>query len=139
MIWTTVVLVGLPGLVAAHPPQSMDLEYDFVEKVVHIDLSHVVRNGNDHFIKTAIVTKNDEEPIKSFYRKQSSPKTFTINVPLEAEGGDSIHVKVICSDGGTKKASVDVIGEEETNEDAKDEEGSAIETQEKATKKGSGY
>lgn len=113
-----VLFFFLTKLAWATPPSNIELEYDATERVLHITLRHVTHNVREHRIRRLIIYKNDEE-IKSYYMpSQPSPKGIDKKVSLEAESGDEIRVKAICSEAGIGEATLtipEVSNEEESD------------------------
>ena len=90
----------------AHPPSDITLEYDKERKILKILLKHVTEDIQEHRIRKIIVTKNNEEPLKFYYSSQTSPKEFIQEISLEAQSGDTIVVKAICSQAGNKEETL---------------------------------
>ncbi len=90
----------------ARPPSDITLEYDKERKILKISLKHVTEDIQEHRIRKIIVTKNNEEPLKFYYASQTSPKEFIQEISLEAQSGDTIVVKAICSQAGNKEETL---------------------------------
>ena len=105
LIFFISLLAPLPAF--AHPPKRMTLDYDMASKTLTISMVHVVSSNRDkHYIKEVLVTKNKGDPVVFHYRKQKSPRHVVKTIPLDAKEGDTIFVRVNCSKGGIKSASI---------------------------------
>ena len=106
------LMAGITALISssvfAHPPREIKMEYDAVQKILKIDMEHVSRNHTRHYIRKIVVTVNDRPPMVEYYRQQVNPAHFTVEIPLEAKGGDKIAIQAYSSEGGIQEASIDV-------------------------------
>lgn len=87
----------------ATPPSAVHIEYNAGKKILHLEIKHISRNLNDHYIRRVNVTKNDNEIKKFIYPRQSSPPGFSEDIDLDAQSGDIIRVKVFCNRTGPKE------------------------------------
>lgn len=106
ILFFVVLLFFVPKLVGATPPSNMELEYASEEKVLHVTMRHVTNNSRKHRIRLLIVYKNGEEFTRYYLPHQVSPKGIDKEVAMDAESGDEIKVKAICSDAGRKEVTL---------------------------------
>lgn len=88
----------------ATPPESLMLEYDRAAEVLTISGSHPTQDRLEHFIRRAVVVRNQDEAKKFYVTRQDSASGFKFKVPFKAEPGDQLQVEVFCSQGGSKSA-----------------------------------
>lgn len=90
----------------AHPPLDIALEYDHENQTLHVEMEHIVRNMKDHYIRKTLITKNNGTPIEEYSRRQTTPTSYVMDVPLPAKTGDQITVEAFCSEGGSLSATL---------------------------------
>ncbi|MDP8266251.1 MAG: hypothetical protein P9M07_04820 [Candidatus Aceula meridiana] len=101
------VIMLISSSAFAHPPIEMTLSYDMKLKTLTVSMIHVVStNRNQHYIKEIWVTEEEGDPVVFNYRRQQKPREVIEAIPFDAKEGDTIFVKVYCSKGGIKKASI---------------------------------
>lgn len=93
-------------LAIATPPESLALEYDHTAEVLLISGSHPTQDRIEHFIRRAVVFRNQDEAKKFYVTRQDSASVYKFSVPFKAEGGDQLKVEVHCSQGGSQTASL---------------------------------
>ncbi len=91
-----------PFLVAT-PPSAINIEYNADAQALHIEIKHVSRDLNEHYIRRMVVTKNDQEIKKFTYSRQPSATGLSEDVALDAQSGDIIRVKVFGNKSGPKE------------------------------------
>ena len=105
--WAVVLFSGavlsLPSAWAT-PPESLTLEYDSAAEVLTLAGSHPTQDRLEHFIRRAVVVRNQDEAKKFYVTRQDSASGFKFKVPFKAEPGDQLQVEVFCSQGGSKSA-----------------------------------
>lgn len=89
-----------------HPPASITIAYNDVEKKLHIEVAHVSRNKRDHVIDRLVVYKNDVEANTSKFLKQTSSTKLISDISLEAVPGDVLRVKAFCNDAGSREQTL---------------------------------
>lgn len=103
-----VIVLGLAIMISngawATPPESLEVSYNKDLGVLTVQGAHPTQDRLVHFIRRLIVTRNHDEPQKFYATRQDSMSSFKIEVPVKAEPGDSLHIEVFCSQGGTKSA-----------------------------------
>lgn len=101
-----ILLAGLISTAAAHPPNELSIEYNLSTTELKVKLSHATLDRTEHFIRKYSVYKNGELIEEKRVNKQTSAYSFSTTLNIEAEEGDEISVKVNCSEGGSKTASL---------------------------------
>lgn len=91
----------------AHPPSELALSYDSQAKILSVKMVHVTTDAR-HFIRKITVSINGGEPVNFYYPKQTTAQGMAEEIPLNANPGDSIAVKAICSKGGQAEGLVTV-------------------------------
>ncbi len=107
------ILIGLSINVneiftSAHSPQDMLLNYDYVNQELSATFTHVVVNTNTHFITRVEISKNGELHSTHNYTSQPTNSQYTYIFEIEAEDGDVLTVKAICSLFGSLTKSLTV-------------------------------
>lgn len=88
----------------AHPPLDIALEYDHQDQVLRVNMQHIVHDMKDHYIRKTVITKNNGAPVEKSSRRQTTPTSFVLDVPLPAKTGEQITVEAFCSEGGSLAA-----------------------------------
>ncbi len=104
LILSAMMICSLPAW--ATPPESLMLEYDPAAGVLTISGSHPTQDRLEHFIRRAVVIRNQDEAKKFYVTRQDSASGFKFSVPFKAEPGDQLQVEVFCSQGGSKSAAL---------------------------------
>jgi len=94
----------------AHPPGEIKLSYNMSNQQLHIEAAHVSRDKNQHYIRKIEMRKNNTETATKRYHQQVTPSTFTKDIALIAEEGDTIEVILYCSEGGNNSVMLEVRG-----------------------------
>ena len=105
MITAVVILFFCSVYAYAHPPSEIALTYDPDTKMLHIDIKHVSDSLRKHHIRKLIIYKNDAE-FKSFSYVTQKPPGLEEDALLDAEPGDTIRVKAVCSEAGSQEATL---------------------------------
>ena len=90
----------------AHPPSSIQLDYDLQKKILHIEIKHISRNPREHRIRRIFIYVNDSEPRELYLSHQTTLASDIEDIELDAKPGDRIRVKAFCSDSGEKEATL---------------------------------
>ena len=87
------------GLVIAHPPQEMILEYDSDLQTLNVTITHVVVDPDaiDHYIEAIEIYKNSDLYLTMNYTTQPTTDIFTYSFSVEAEAGDELSATAYCS------------------------------------------
>ena len=102
------VVIFMPPPAFAHPPSSLDLQYDNKGQKLLIDVHHVSPNGMRHYIAKIEITKNNEAPVVNYYRQQVDPNNFQVEVPLKVKEGDTITVEAFSRSGGSTAETLEI-------------------------------
>jgi len=98
----TVVFFVPPGW--AHPPQDIQLDYDLTAGLLHVSMKHVTVDPREHRIRKIVVYLNGEEVQEHYYVQQTSADGLKVDIELQAQPGDEISIKAICSKAGFSQA-----------------------------------
>lgn len=102
-------LVLLTPLVA-HPPNSMELNYDSDTGILSIEITHDVKDASKHYISEVEVELNGTKLIEQSLRSQvDNEKQQVLYMVIDAKEGDEITVEAYCNISGKKKAKLSVI------------------------------
>jgi hypothetical protein len=104
---------------AAHatPPGDLNLTYDLDKQSLTAQGPHPTQDMTEHYIRRMEVSKNGGEVKMFYFPRQNSASEFKETVPFNMEPNDKIHVKVFCSQGGSKEADL-AIPEAKSDETA---------------------
>ena len=100
----------------ATPAKDIALQYDAKKEQLHVEAIHVSNSLQNHYIHRMSVTKNADEPVVTYFSRQSEPSKFIADTALEAQPGDSIRVELLCIKGGVSEATLVVPKPEEKKE-----------------------
>lgn len=111
MLLTFVFLFLVSSAVMAHPPQSMNVNFDMETQVLNVEITHSVGGENSsHFIDNIVVTYNGSEVITQIPSKQLKNKEVFMYYMPGVVSGDEINVTAYCSIQGQRSFSL-TIGE----------------------------
>ena len=96
--------------VTAHPPSSIELNYDQAERVLEVTISHSVGNRSRHYVERVVVTRNGETVLEKNYSEQEGRSEFTYRYSLAAKNGDTFSVNAKCNRFGDLTESLTVEG-----------------------------
>ena len=71
-----------------------------------MELKHVSRDPQEHYIRRVFIYRNGEEILKQSYTHQTNAKGLVEDFPLEFEPLDEVRVLAICRDAGRKEATL---------------------------------
>lgn len=111
------ILMMLAGTAFSHPPTEMLLSYDKETKTLHVDIKHISDSLREHHIRRLIVYRNDEEAQDMNFNTQKPPG-MDADVVVEAQPGDVLRVKAVCSEAGNKEQSLTVPEDDAAAENA---------------------
>lgn len=101
----SIVLLGAFLLLSAnsiaHPPSSMELQYNFYIQKLNVTITHSVLDPNSHYVESVEILKNDVEYFTTDYTSQPSPTTYTYTYDVAAADGDDLEVTAMCSITGS--------------------------------------
>jgi hypothetical protein len=101
-----IVLSSMP--VAAHPPSSMTLDYNWDTQTLSVSASHSVADPNTHYIWNITVYKNDVKVVSRTYTSQGSTASASDTFNLAAIDGDVFRVWAECNGFGTLERTLTV-------------------------------
>ena len=104
----TVLFLFLSPFARAHPPSSIDLQYNLPDKILHIEIKHVTHDPREHHIRKILISVNSGEPQVVYLSTQTTPAYDSEDISLEAKEGDLIRVEAVCSDAGRLEATLTV-------------------------------
>ncbi|MCB9771112.1 MAG: hypothetical protein H6754_00970 [Candidatus Omnitrophica bacterium] len=91
----------------ATPPRDLKLQYDPMSQNLMISMKHPTIEVREHYIRTIIVTHNDDEPKTYRFTFQKSASEVEAIVPIGVlQFGDKVHVKAMCKLGGSAEAEL---------------------------------
>ena len=118
ILFVLLVVFILPAVMQAHPPKSVDVEFDNETKVLTVKISHFVDNPSKHFIDKIVVELNGDEIITQKLKAQNTKQDQEAQYMItDAAVGDTITVTAYCNISGKKKAVIDVAAHEEEHEE----------------------
>lgn len=100
MFAATVFLTLCPGVVSAHSPSEVKLNYDLTAQTLQATITHT-RFSDGHYINKVEIRKNGNLVSLQEYKNQPS-ETFTYSYKVTAVAGDTLEVKAYCSRFGSK-------------------------------------
>lgn len=102
-----VVLVATPLL--AHPPKSVDLDYDAETGILSVEVTHGVNDASKHYINKVVVELNGKKHVEQYFKRQADGvKQHAIYKMIDVDEGDVIAVIAYCNISGRKKGDIEV-------------------------------
>jgi desulfoferrodoxin (superoxide reductase-like protein) len=87
----------------AHPPKTVDLEYDPDSSVLTVNITHNVKDATKHFIYKVVVELNGDKIIEQTFKRQvDNDMQKAIYEIIDASQGDKIAVTAYCNISGKK-------------------------------------
>lgn len=96
--------------VKAHPPESLDLNYDINTQTLNVTIVHSVSNMNTHYIDSVVVKFNGSTVLTQIYTSQPSLDGWTYQYIIAASNGTRIEVTATCNEGGSLSICIVVGG-----------------------------
>ena len=90
----------------ATPPFDLTLTYDLLNGTLTAQGHHPTQDRFEHYIRRMEVTINDGEAQEFYFTRQDSVSEFKQTVSVQTKPSDQIHIKVYCSQGGTREAEL---------------------------------
>lgn len=106
MFAAAVFLAFCPGVVIAHSPGEVKLDYDLPEQTLKAMITHT-RFSESHYINKVEIRKNGNLVSMQEYKNQPS-ETFTYSYKVTAVAGDTLEVKAYCNRFGSKAEKLTV-------------------------------
>ena len=103
-----VATLGFSTFAVAHPPQDIELMYDFESDELTVTLTHNSPVPTLHYINQIVVKRNDEVVITQDYDSQPTTSEFTYTYTVEADTGDELEVTARCNINGILTRSITV-------------------------------
>ena len=103
---TVVVCLACTTAVFATPPESIKLDYDSKEKILHIEVTHVTHNLRQHHLRRIMISRNGEEVGTINMTTQKTSSSVLLDAPLEANPGDKITVEAQCNKSGPREETL---------------------------------
>src|SRR3989338_5662481 len=110
--------------VFATPPESMELQYDLDAQKLKVNIQHVTKDINEHYIRKIRIFRNNDEVVDENWHRQDDLNSIEKEFALDAKQDDLITVKVFCSEWGTLEA-ITVVNKKEEEENKEDQRGNA--------------
>jgi len=98
-----IIIVLTPGIILAHFPSDVKIEFDNEIKTLYVEVTHPVNNVKSHYINKIEVYLNDVLKIVQYFSEQKDKKTQLATYLLwELKEGSKIKVTASCSIHGFK-------------------------------------
>lgn len=102
-----VVLVATPLL--AHPPKSVDLDYDAETGILSIEIVHSVHAASKHYVNKVVVEVNGKKHVEQNFKRQTDmEQQHAMYKIIDVEEGDKITATAYCNISGRKKGELEV-------------------------------
>lgn len=95
-----VFLTLCPGVINAHSPSEVKLDYDLAAQTLQATITHT-RFSEGHYINKVEIRKNGNLVNLQEYKNQPS-ETFVYSYKVTAVAGDVLEVKATCNKFGSK-------------------------------------
>ncbi|MBN1389077.1 MAG: hypothetical protein JXA22_00375 [Candidatus Thermoplasmatota archaeon] len=116
VIGAMLVLYGLTIMhweVSAHPPEDIELMYDYASQILNITITHTTPAPSQHYIGSVEVFRNNISVIEETYESQPTVRVFYLEFEVLAEDGDVLKVKAACNLWGELEEETIVEGPRE--------------------------
>jgi desulfoferrodoxin (superoxide reductase-like protein) len=108
------ILVTVP--LHAHPPKSVELDFDFDSRILTVKVTHNVNDATKHYVNKIVVEVDGNEKIVQTSTRQMDNQGHQATYKIvDVEQGDKISVTAYCNISGRKK--VDLAVNKETVEE----------------------
>ena len=104
----SLAVIVLPAPVLAHPPATMDLDYNPETQTLSIAITHQVSDPDNHYVEKIEVTESGFPLLTEDYTSQPSTSTFTYTYTVAAREGDVLDVTAYCNLFGSMKKQITV-------------------------------
>ncbi|MBE0432083.1 hypothetical protein IBX73_01305 [candidate division WOR-3 bacterium] len=93
----------------AHPPKSIELEYDIGTGILTVEVVHGVSDASKHYVNEVEVELNGTKLIEQSFRSQiDKEKQQVFYKVIDAKVGDKFTVEAYCNISGKRKAQLEV-------------------------------
>ena len=96
--------------VEGHPPEDMELVYDYFNQVLNVTITHTTPAPSQHYIESVEVFKNDVPVESKEYDRQPTYRVFYVEFEVFAEDKDFLMVRATCNIAGSLEGNTTVIG-----------------------------
>jgi desulfoferrodoxin (superoxide reductase-like protein) len=98
----------------AHPPGSVELEFDSESKLLNVLVPHSVNDASRHYITKLIVDLNGKKVVEQKFRSQTDDGEQRVLYTIhDATEGDKIKVTAFCNISGKRSSEITVTVTEE--------------------------
>ncbi len=94
--------------VSAHPPTSLDLQYDFGTQTLEVTVSHTVSDNTTHYILDIVISVNNVLNQTEAYSVQDTTSQHQDTFTVPTVHGDIIKVEAICNVAGSLTDTITV-------------------------------
>jgi hypothetical protein len=102
-------ILGFTGILRAHPPSEIKLQFDPVKRILDITAFHDVNDSTKHYIERILVELNGEETIKQVFLQQTDRnEQHVFYLMIDAKPGDEISVNAKCNRFGDKTQTIKI-------------------------------
>jgi desulfoferrodoxin (superoxide reductase-like protein) len=101
------MLIATP--LTAHPPKSVDLDYDGETGLLSVEIGHSVNAASKHYVNKVVVELNGKKHVEQYFNKQiDGEMQQAIYKIIDAAEGDMITVTAYCNISGRRKGELEV-------------------------------
>ncbi len=94
---------------AAHPPGSIDFNYDTETGILTVKVIHSVKDASKHYINKVEIELNGTQLIEQKFRSQLDEENQeALYKVIDAKAGDKFTVEAYCNISGKKKTEFEV-------------------------------
>lgn len=101
-----VLLIFYPFQIKAHPPEDVILNYDLNNRTLVVNIAHITKSPDTHYINKVEITKNGKVFGTYNYRNQPTPSDFTMKYAVPAVEGDNLELIATCTLYGSKAVKI---------------------------------
>ncbi len=103
------IFLALSQIAYAHPPKSIESNYDPSDKTLSVTVTHPVRNPKGHYIEKIEIVKNDELIAKKEFSEQdNNVSQNAVFIVSDITAQDTVIIEAYCSISGKLKEKVDI-------------------------------
>lgn len=107
-------LIASYGEVSAHPPEDIELSYDYASQILNITITHTTPAPAQHYVGSVEVFRNNISVIEETYESQQTVRVFYLEFEVLAEDGDILKVIAECNIWGEREEEITVAGPRES-------------------------
>ncbi|MGA1793590.1 MAG: hypothetical protein ACMUHM_06535 [Thermoplasmatota archaeon] len=116
ILGTMVLLTAInliSGEVEGHPPEDMELVYDYFNQILNVTITHTTPAPSQHYIESVEVFKNNVSVESKEYDRQPTYRIFYVEFEVFAQDNDVLMVRATCNIAGNLEMSTTVEGPKE--------------------------